>query len=112
MRRHPSLAIAAALVMVAPLFLVALAADPSGGGRLIDKTGRTIGTRILPPPGYERVPVAAGSFEEFLRNQPLKPHGARVKYWDGREKDPAGVYCAVVDRAIRPGDLEQCAELL
>ncbi|MBN2351014.1 MAG: hypothetical protein JXD23_00485 [Spirochaetales bacterium] len=112
MRRHPSIAVAAALAMVAPLCLVALAADPAGpdGGRLIDEAGKTIGTRILPPPGYERAPVAAGSFEEFLRSQPLKPHGARVKYWDGREKDPAGVYCAVVDRAVRPGDIEQCAD--
>jgi hypothetical protein len=93
---------------------VALTADPraSGSDRLIDKAGKTVGTRILPPAGYARVPVEAGSFEEFLRNQPLKPHGARVKYFDGTEKDPAGVYCAVIDRAIRPGDREQCADAL
>jgi hypothetical protein len=111
----PSLLMIAGILLLAPLALVVLSADPVVAGRsdgLIDRTGRTVGTRIRTPDGFERVAVAGGSFEEFLRIQPLKVHGARVRYFDGREKNPDRIYCAVIDRAIRPGDLEQCADAL
>jgi len=78
--------------------------------QLFDDSGLTLCTRIRTPRNYARVPVAAGSFAEFLRNQPLKPAGTPVRYYDGREKPAAGVYCAVIDRPLRPGDIEQCAD--
>ncbi|MBN1525637.1 MAG: hypothetical protein JW904_14255 [Spirochaetales bacterium] len=79
---------------------------------LIDPAGSTIGTRVQVPEGYTRVSAAPGSFEEFLRSQPLRPHGTRVKYFDGREKRSEGIYCAVIDRSIGNRDLEQCADAL
>jgi hypothetical protein len=97
------------LCALLPSGTLPLQADPAN---LLDTRGTTVASRIRPPAGYVRVPVAAGSFAEFLRTQPLKPDGARVTYFDGRKKNPAGVYCAVVDRPIRPGDLEQCADAL
>jgi hypothetical protein len=101
--------VARSVLLVFCFHSVPLAADPVA---LIDKQGTTIAARIKTPPGYVRVPVRADSFAEFLRFQPLKRHGARVKYFDGREKSPSGIYCAVIDRAIRPGDIEQCADAI
>jgi hypothetical protein len=91
------------------MFPFALAADIDG---LIERNGTTIATRVKVPAGYERIKAAPDSFARFLRTQPLKPHGSRVTYFDGRKKNPSGVYCAVVDRPIRPGDIEQCADAL
>jgi hypothetical protein len=116
-----SLASIGILVLLALPALAALAGGPelfgqeapaAGDRQLIDPAGTTVGTRIRVPAGYARVRVEAGSFQEFLRGQPLKPDGARVEYYDGREKNPAGVYCAVLDRPIRPGDREQCADAI
>jgi hypothetical protein len=30
--------------------------------------------------GFERIDVTEGSFGEYLRKLPLKPHGSKVKY--------------------------------
>jgi hypothetical protein len=79
---------------------------------LIDPAGTTISTRIHIPEGYQNVEVPAGSFQAYLRELPLKPHGAKVKYYDGRIKSPKGVYIAVVDLEIGKKDLHQCADAL
>jgi hypothetical protein len=102
----------AVLAAAVPLFALPFCASGDSASDRMDKNGSTVCTRIKTPEGYARVPVSSGSFEEFLRLQPLKPDGARVRYFDGREKDPDGVYCAVVDRAIRPGNIEQCADAI
>lgn len=62
-------------------------------------------TRISPPPGYTRIDVKEGSFEAYLRDLPLRPHGYKVRYYDGREKRDTRVYCAVVDMEIGKRDL-------
>lgn len=77
---------------------------------LIDPAGTTISTRIHIPEGYQNVEVPAGSFQAYLRELPLKPNGAKVKYYDGRIKSPKGVYIAVVDLEIGKKDLHQCAD--
>ena len=71
--------------------------------------GNTIETRFAPPPGFSRKPVAAGSFAAYLRSLPLKPAGARVHYYNGKEK-PNDVYAAVVDLDVGRRDLQQCAD--
>jgi len=42
-----------------------------------------LGARIAPPAGYEREPVAAESFAEWLRHLPLKPGRPPVYLHDG-----------------------------
>jgi hypothetical protein len=79
---------------------------------LIYPDGMEIATRIGVPPGFERVEVAAGSFAEYLRQLPLKPDGAPVLYYDGREKRNAGVYVAVVEMSLGDRDLQQCADAI
>lgn len=71
--------------------------------------GSTIGGRFAPPAGFLRVPAAAGSFAEYLRNLPLKPPGSPVLLFDGSRKR-AEVHAAVVDMPILDRDLIQCAD--
>ena len=76
---------------------------------LINEEGNTVEERIEVPEGFTRVNVKAGSFGEYLRNLPLKPHGSKVKYYDGNEK-PLEVYEAVIDIDVGDRDLQQCAD--
>jgi len=81
----------------------------SEGIDLIDEEGNTVQERLMVPEGFVRVKVEAGSFGEYLRNLPLKPHGTKVKYYDGGTK-PAEVYEAVIDIDVGDRDLQQCAD--
>jgi len=76
---------------------------------IINPSGSTIEGRIKPPEGFERIEVQEGSFGHFLRTLPLKPHGSKVKYYDGRQKS-RDVYEAVIDMDIGDKDLQQCAD--
>lgn len=66
--------------------------------------------RFAPPPGCQRVPVAVGSWGEWLRGLPLRPAGTPARLYNGQLKDNQTVVAAVV--AIDPGtkDLQQCAD--
>ncbi|MBK7407577.1 MAG: DUF4846 domain-containing protein [Saprospirales bacterium] len=76
----------------------------------IDKEGKDIAHRILPPPGFERVMVPENSFAAYLRNLPLKADGAEVLLYDGTAKPGSGYHVAVVDLPIGNRDLHQCAD--
>jgi len=76
---------------------------------IINPEGSTIQDRFNVPEGFERVPVNEGSFEEYLRTLPLKPHGSFVHYFDGRVK-MKDVYDAVIDIDVGDRDLQQCAD--
>lgn len=71
--------------------------------------GATIQERILPPAGFERIDAIENSFGDYLRNLPLKPHGSKVIYYDGREKR-IDVHEAVIDIDVGDRDLQQCAD--
>lgn len=75
----------------------------------INAEGKTIGERFKVPKGYERTMTEEGSFQEYLRNLPLKPEGTKVKYYNGKIKTQ-DVYSAVVDMDIGDKDLQQCAD--
>jgi Domain of unknown function (4846) len=70
----------------------------------------TLERRIPPPPGFERVPAAAGSWGAWLRGLPMKPAGAAVLLFDGRQKTRQDVHAAVVDIDVGRRDLQQCAD--
>jgi hypothetical protein len=76
---------------------------------LINKEGKTVQDRIKPPDGFKRIPVEEGSYGEYLRHLPLKPHGSKVKYFDGRTKNK-DVHEAVIDIDVGDRDLQQCAD--
>jgi len=69
----------------------------------------TLEERFLVPAGYERVAAGEHSFGRYLRTLSLKPHGAKVKYYNGETKN-RDVYEAVVDLDIGNRDLQQCAD--
>lgn len=70
----------------------------------------TIQTRFAVPNGYVRTAETSNSFGTFLRNLPLKPTNALVKYYNGTEKPNRNVYDAVVNLPIGKKDLHQCAD--
>ena len=77
---------------------------------LIDPSGTTIATRILPPAGFDRPAVANHSFANYLRNFPVKTHGTPVLLFDGQEKHNQHVHVAVLDIDVGQRDLQQCAD--
>jgi hypothetical protein len=56
------------------------------------------------------VPVAPGSFGDWLRHLPLVAAGAQVHLFDGRLKDRQDVHAAIVDLDVGARDLQQCAD--
>ncbi len=80
-----------------------------GQVNLINENGNTVQERINPPEQFERVKVEEGSFAQYLRNLPLKPHGSKVKYYNGETKGRE-VHEAVMDIDVGERDLQQCAD--
>jgi hypothetical protein len=76
---------------------------------LINGAGGNIAERISPPGDYRRVDAAAGSYQQYLRDLPLKPHGSPVKYYDGTVK-PGDFHEAVIDVDVGDRNLQQCAD--
>jgi hypothetical protein len=70
----------------------------------------TIAGRFAPPPGFERVPMQAGSFGAWLRTLPLRPAGTPVKLHTGAFKFNQAVHAAVLDIDVGTRDLQQCAD--
>ena len=77
---------------------------------LLFEEGETLETRVMTPAGYARTEVREGSFEEFLRQYPMKPSGAKVLLYDGSEKGNQSAHVAVFDLPIENYDLQQCAD--
>ncbi|HFA48131.1 MAG TPA: hypothetical protein ENJ95_03845 [Bacteroidetes bacterium] len=77
---------------------------------VIDTNGMTVRERFLLPEGFERVLVAANSFQHYLRNLPLKPAASKVYLFNGHEKYRQDVHAAVVDMDVGSRDLQQCAD--
>ena len=81
-----------------------------GAESLLQEDGETLETRVLTPAGYERGTVEEGSFEEFLRQYPMQPAGAKVHLYDGTEKGNQSAHVAVFALPIEEYDLQQCAD--
>ncbi len=78
----------------------------------INPDGVTIETRFNVPEGYKRIEVIPGSFGQYLRQLPLKPHGTEVKFFDGSIKENTNIYDAVINLEIGDKDLHQCADAI
>ncbi len=107
-----------AAVLAAFLYTLEISRHPAdtstppvpGDRSLINPAGETVETRILPPPGYVRSTVGEGTFARYLRQLPIKPHGAPLRLFDGTVKPNNGLYVAVVDMDIGDKDLHHCAD--
>ncbi len=71
---------------------------------------RTLADEIRAPAGFVRVPVARGSFGDWLRFLPLRPAGTPVRLYTGEDKPRQDVHAAVVDLDVGKRDLQQCAD--
>ncbi|MBX0290055.1 DUF4846 domain-containing protein [Hymenobacter sp. HSC-4F20] len=79
---------------------------PAGRYRL----SQTLAARFPVPTGYQRQPVAVGSFGAWLRALPLLPAGTPVRLHNGQLKHRQDVHTAVVDLDVGARDLQQCAD--
>lgn len=77
---------------------------------LIDASGMTLQTRILPPKGYSRTVADEGSLAEFLRDYPLREDGSPVLLYDGKKKGNQSAHRAVFALPIEAENLQQCAD--
>jgi hypothetical protein len=68
----------------------------------------TVGA-IPPPIGYVRLPMPKKSFEEWLRNRPLKKDKT-VYLFNGRPKADQSAQFAVLDISVGSKDMQQCAD--
>ncbi len=71
--------------------------------------GKTLETRIIPPEGYERVPMKDGSFGEYLRKYPLLPDDIKIPAYDGTTISSTDV-AAVFDISLGTDGYQQCAD--
>lgn len=74
------------------------------------KLGNTVRSRIKTPDKFNRTQEETNSFQEYLRNLKLKPHGSFATYFNGSKKPNNDVYEAVVNLEIGTKDLHQCAD--
>lgn len=77
-----------------------------------DNVSESLQDRIAPPRGYERLPVEEGSFAEWLRNLPVRPHGTPVRLYDGRLRATQDRHAAVIDIDTGKRNLQQCADAI
>lgn len=80
--------------------------------KYIQPSSNVLKDRIICPPGFERVKTSEGSFARYLRNLPLKPHGAKVHLYNGKVKPLQNFHVAVIDISLGKKDLQQCADAI
>ncbi|MCB1173484.1 MAG: DUF4846 domain-containing protein [Leptospiraceae bacterium] len=72
----------------------------------------SIQDRFLPPPGYARITVKAGSYADWLRHLPLLPGRPAVHLYNNQLKNRQDVHAAVVAIDTGQRDLQQCADAI
>jgi hypothetical protein len=73
-------------------------------------SAQSISKRIPPPDGYKRIDVEKGSFQEWLRNLPLKEGKPPIYLYNGEKKLFQLANYAVIDIDVGDKDLQQCAD--
>src|SRR5690349_7334482 len=63
------------------------------------------------PPGFERIKALQNSFEQFIRNLPLKKDNTVYLYTGQPKKDQRAQF-AVIDIPTGDKDLQQCADAI
>ncbi len=76
----------------------------------VNTTAKTLAARFSPPPGFQRLPHAPGSFAAYLANCPLKPWETPVYYYNGDLNPEPNLSASVLDFDVGSRDLQQCAD--
>ncbi|PYG87739.1 uncharacterized protein DUF4846 [Ruminiclostridium sufflavum DSM 19573] len=87
----------------------AIKSDADETATLINKRGNTVEERVRVPKGFQRVEAENNSYEQYLRELPVKPDGTKIKLYNGEVTDKA-VHAAVLDIDVGNRDLQQCAD--
>ncbi len=74
--------------------------------------GDSISTRVLVPEGYKRVSYDSSSFQEYLRQYPLKPYGSKIINYDDSEYFAQNWHEAILEVPVPSNGLQQCADAL
>lgn len=105
------------VILIALVFISCLKNDKSiavstslAQRALINPYGKTVKSRVNPPKGYLRSTLKENSFQSFLHNFPVKPHGSQVRLYSGRLKNRQDVHAAILDISVGKRDLQQCAD--
>lgn len=72
--------------------------------------GNTLEERLIAPKGYQRKEVQEGSFTEYMRKYPLKPHKSPVLLYNGKEKPDQSAHVGIFQLDVGDKDLQQCAD--
>lgn len=62
------------------------------------------------PDGFKLTNVVKGSFQEWLRNLPMKPKGTPIRLFNGKKKLLQALNAGVLDIDVGSTDLQQCAD--
>ena len=73
-------------------------------------SSQTIVSRIQVPDGYERIKTFSNSFQNWLRNLPLKKGNPPVYLFNGNKKGNQAAHFAVIEIDVGSKDLQQCAD--
>lgn len=82
----------------------AIGTDENGG---IDSRGTTLETRIQVPNGYERKSAEKNSLTTFLRTYELRKDKAKVKLYNGQNKDNQENHVAILKLPLDKTNLQQ-----
>lgn len=74
------------------------------------KEGTTVAERVLAPRGYIRESTTRGTWQHYLQNLKLLPHGSKVLDYQGRPIPEQHNHVAVMDIDVGNKDLQQCAD--
>lgn len=72
----------------------------------------TLSVRFPPPPAFDRLEMAPGSFAAWLRGLPMQNANARVHLYSGIEKPRQDVHAGVIAIDTGTADLQQCADAI
>ena len=76
----------------------------------INKSGNTIRTRFKTPKGFYRLEYEKGSYAEYVRNQPLEPHGTKLYEYDGKLAENQTWFAAIIKTDFHEKGWLQCAD--
>lgn len=77
---------------------------------LLSKEGSTVFSRVIEPRGYVRESTTAATWQHYLQNLKLQPHGSKVLDFQGRPISDQRNHFAVMDIDVGNKDLQQCAD--
>lgn len=78
----------------------------------LNKSGKTIKTRVNIPEDFKRVALDSSSFQYYIRHQKLKNFGAKVINYDGEPYFYQLGHVGILDIDVPSNGLQQCADAL